>query len=106
MVGCHARHRVERRLAWLLLEAQDRLGGNARLPLTQEFLADMLAVQRTTVTPIAVKLQDAGLIHYGRGRIEVIDRAGLERASCECYATTQMFRRQIEEHSQAIEPAA
>ena len=105
LVGCHARHRVERRLAWLLLEAQDRIGGSEHLPLTQTFLADMLAVQRTTVTPIAVKLQEAGLIHYGRGSIEVVDRPGLERAACECYATTRMFRRQIKARQRGLVPA-
>jgi CRP-like cAMP-binding protein len=105
LVGCHARHRVERRLAWLLLEAQDRIGGSEHLPLTQSFLADMLAVQRTTVTPIAVKLQEAGLIHYRRGSIEILDRKGLEQAACECYATTQMFRRRIEERRQVLVPA-
>ena len=102
MVGCLARHRVEHRLAWLLLEAHDRSGGAAVLPLTQEFLADMLAVQRTTITPIAMKLQAAGAIRYGRGAVEVVDRTKLEAMTCECYATTQAYRRRIEDHQQAI----
>jgi CRP-like cAMP-binding protein len=95
-MACIALHKVDQRLAWWLLEAQDRIGGGAELPLTQEFLAVMLAVRRTTVTSHAVKLQEEGLIRYSRGRITVLDRPGLERRACECYATTQHFRRKIE----------
>jgi CRP-like cAMP-binding protein len=95
-MACIALHKVEQRLAWWLLEAQDRIGGSAVLPLTQEFLAVMLAVRRATVTSHAVKLQDEGLIRYSRGKITVLDRPGLERRACECYATTQHFRRRIE----------
>ena len=95
-MACIALHTVGQRLAWWLLEAQDRIGGSANLPLTQEFLAVMLAVRRPTVTGHARKLQAEGLISYARGRIAVLDRPGLERRACECYATTQHFRRIIE----------
>ena len=96
-VACHARHRVENRLAWWLLEAQDRLGGEHALPLTQYVLADILGVQRTTVTPIALKLQNVGIIRYHRGVIEILDRPALESAACECYATTQQFRQRFKD---------
>jgi hypothetical protein len=56
------------------------------IPLTQEFLSEMLGVRRTTVTVVARVLQEAGLIRYRRGRIEIIDRCGLEEAACECYS--------------------
>ena len=95
-MACIALHTVGQRLAWWLLEAQDRIGGSADLPLTQEFLAVMLAVRRPTVSGHAKKLQAEGLICYSRGRITVLDRPGLERTACECYATTQHFRRIIE----------
>jgi Mn-dependent DtxR family transcriptional regulator len=62
----------------------DRLEGN-QLVMTQELIANMLGVRREGVTEGALKLQQAGLIRYARGRITVIDRPGLERRSCECY---------------------
>lgn len=83
-VACNALHELERRLSRWLLTAQDRLGSD-EVPLTQEFLAEMLGVQRTTVTGVASALQSRGLIRYQRGRIIVLDRAGLEAASCPCY---------------------
>jgi CRP-like cAMP-binding protein len=95
-MACLALHPVDQRLAWWLLEAQDRVEGKADLPFTQDFLAVMLGVQRTTVTVNAGKLQDQGLIRYRRGNIRVLDRAGLERVACECYATGRHFRRRIE----------
>ena len=84
-VACNALHTVEARLARWLLLLQDRVDGAGRLPLTQELLADVLAVQRTTVTTAARTLQRAGLIAYRWGSVTVLDRVGLERASCECY---------------------
>jgi CRP-like cAMP-binding protein len=90
--ACNALHRLEPRLAKWLLRCHDRVGGE--IALTQEFLSDMLGSQRTTVTQVAGALQAAGLIRYHRGRVEVLDRAGLERASCECYAAV---RRRSEE---------
>lgn len=83
-VACNALHDLERRLSRWLLTAQDRLGSE-EVPLTQEFLAEMLGVQRTTVTAVASTLQARGLIRYQRGRITVLDRQGLETGSCPCY---------------------
>jgi CRP-like cAMP-binding protein len=82
--ACNTLHRAEQRLCRWLLLTQDRLGFDV-LPLTQEHLAIMLGVQRTTVTATASKLQERGLIRYARGRIRVLDREGLKRLSCECY---------------------
>jgi len=88
IAACNAVHRLEPRLAKWLLNSQDRAGSTV-LPLTQEFLGDMLGAQRTTVTAVASALQRTGAISYKRGRITVLDRPALERASCECYAATQ-----------------
>lgn len=87
-VGCNAVHRVEARLCRWLLQTRDRTGGDI-LPLTQEFLSEMLGVQRTTVTLLARQLQDAGLIRYRHGRVEIVDRHGLEQRACECYKTVR-----------------
>jgi hypothetical protein len=72
---------------WLLLSL-DRLQGN-QLLMTQELIANMLGVRREGVTEGALKLQTRGLISYSRGRISVLDRAGLERLTCECYAVVK-----------------
>jgi len=82
--GCNALHKAEARLARWLLQTRDRTDGD-RIPLTQEFLSQMLGVRRTTVTMVAGVLQKAGLIRYRRGYVEIIDRSGLEQAACECY---------------------
>jgi CRP-like cAMP-binding protein len=82
---CHALHTVEGRLCRWMLQAQDVTKSNV-LELTQEFLSHMLAAQRTSVSMIAHTLQQAGFIRYRRGRIEIVDRLGLEAASCECYS--------------------
>ena len=89
---CQARHPVDQRCARWLLESRDRAGVGDVLPLTQEYLAAMLGVQRTTVAPVAVELQRRGLIRYSRGRIEVLDPAGLEAAACDCRRTVKAFR--------------
>jgi CRP-like cAMP-binding protein len=88
-VACNALHTVEARLACCLLLLHDRVDSRAALPLTQELLAEMLGVQRTTVTTAARALQQAGLIAYKWGSVTVLDRAGLERASCECYGVVR-----------------
>lgn len=81
---CNRHHTVEQQLCrWLLLSI-DRLSGN-ELHMTQELIANMLGVRREGVTEAAGKLQRAGLIDYTRGRIVVLDRAGLEKKVCECY---------------------
>ena len=84
--ACNALHQVEARLARWLLQAIDCVD-DSQLPLTHDHLAEMLGVRRTTVTVIAGKLQDACLIRYHRGRIDVLDRVGLEKMACECYRT-------------------
>ena len=84
--ACNALHPLEARLARWLLQASDRMD-DPHLPLTQDCLAQMLAVRRTTVTLIAGKLQDENLITYRRGHIALVNRVGLERLACECYRT-------------------
>jgi CRP-like cAMP-binding protein len=88
IAACNAVHSAEARFARWLLQTQDRIDSDS-LPLTQEFLSQMLAVRRTTVTLVARTLQEAGLIRYRRGRIVILDRAGLEEAACECYQVIQ-----------------
>lgn len=83
--GCNASHAIEARLARWLLRARD-LEGSDSLGLTQEFLAQMLGVQRTSVSTVANSLQRAGLIRYSRGQVEILDPKGLEASSCECYS--------------------
>jgi CRP-like cAMP-binding protein len=95
-VACNALHAVEARFCRWLLSCHDRIDSNT-VSLTQEFLADMLGVQRTTVTAVAKALQDEGLIRTGRGRIEILDQPRLERRACECHA-------QVEAHFQRMLP--
>jgi CRP-like cAMP-binding protein len=87
-VACNALHEVLQRLARWLLMSQDRTG-NHMVPLTQDYLAVMVGAQRTTVSAAAAKLKAEGLIDYRRGRIEILDRPGLEAVACECYAAVQ-----------------
>lgn len=84
-VGCNALHDATARLARWLLLTQDRTGGGD-FPLTQDYMAVMVGVQRTTISAVASDLKARGLIHYTRGNVKVIDRAGLQAAACECYA--------------------
>ena len=84
--ACNATHNVEARLARWLLRARDLSGGDA-LPFTQEFLAEMLGVRRTSVSVTAHTLQQAGLIRYSRGNIQITDLEGLQETACECYET-------------------
>lgn len=87
-VACNALHDVAARCARWLLMTHDRVEGNT-LGLTQEYLASMLGVRRPSVTVVARQLQERGLIRYRRGRVTILDRAGLERAACECYAAVR-----------------
>jgi CRP-like cAMP-binding protein len=82
--ACNRLHTVDARMSRWLLMTHDRVGGDD-IPLTQEFLAEMLGVARPTVNIAGATLQKAGFIRYARGRITVLDRAGLESAACECY---------------------
>lgn len=81
---CNRHHTVDQQLCRWLLLSLDRLASN-ELTMTQELISNMLGVRREGVTEAAGKLQAAGLIHYRRGRITVINRAGLEARACECY---------------------
>jgi CRP-like cAMP-binding protein len=82
--ACNHVHSVQQRMCRWLLMTHDRVGAD-EFHLTQEFLAQMLGVRRPSVTVAAGQLQKAGLIRYQRGRIRVVDRAGLEAGACECY---------------------
>src|SRR5262249_25207403 len=92
--ACNALHSAERRLCRWILQARDRIDSDTIL-LTQDFLAQMLAVRRPTVTLIAQGLQNAGLIGYRRGRIEILDREGLERQACECVNAVRAKTRHV-----------
>jgi CRP-like cAMP-binding protein len=85
---CNRHHTLDQQLCRWLLLSLDRLDGN-QLVMTQELIANMLGVRREGVTEGALKLQHAGLIQYARGHITVLDRPGLEKRSCECYAVVK-----------------
>ena len=85
---CNRHHSVDQQLCRWLLLSLDRLPSN-ELVMTQELIANMLGVRREGVTEAALKLQKVGLIRYTRGRISVLDRAGLEQRTCECYAVVK-----------------
>jgi CRP-like cAMP-binding protein len=85
---CNRHHTLDQQLCRWLLLSLDRLEGN-ELAMTQELIANMLGVRREGVTEAALKLQHAGLIRYARGHITVLDRAGLEKRTCECYAVVK-----------------
>lgn len=93
--ACNALHPVEARFCRWLLQSSDRAESET-VALTQEFLAEMLGVRRTSVTEVASKLQHAGVIAYSRGVIKIIDRAVLESQSCECYHTLQEQQSAVE----------
>src|ERR1700710_2037514 len=86
--ACMATHDVQARLCRWLLRARD-LSGSDTLNLTQEFLAEMLGVRRSSVTIDAHTLQNAGFIKYSRGKIQIINVDGLREGACECYETVQ-----------------
>jgi len=86
--ACNRHHTLDQQLCRWLLLSLDRLRSN-ELAMTQELIANMLGVRREGVTEAALKLQQAGLISYARGRITVLDRAGLEKRTCECYAVVK-----------------
>ncbi|MET4023388.1 Crp/Fnr family transcriptional regulator [Bradyrhizobium sp. S3.2.12] len=86
--ACMANHEVEARLCRWLLRARD-LAGSDQLPFTQEFLAEMLGVRRPSVTTVARTLQEAGIVKYRRGHIEIVDVEALRESACECYENGQ-----------------
>jgi CRP-like cAMP-binding protein len=86
---CNRHHSVDQQLCRWLLLSLNRLPGN-ELQMTHELIAHMLGVRREGVTESALKRQKAGLIRYSRGHIQVLDRPGLERLSCECYAVIRI----------------
>ncbi len=85
---CNRHHSLDKQLCRWLLLSLDRLRGS-ELVMTQELIANMLGVRREGVTEAALKLQRAGLIRYARGHISVLDRAGLEDRTCECYSVVK-----------------
>jgi CRP-like cAMP-binding protein len=88
VAACNAAHDAPARLCRWLLQTSERTGSD-RLPLTQELIAEMLVVRRTTVTLLAQSLQRAGAIRYSRGHIEILDREKLKDRACECYSIIQ-----------------
>jgi len=85
---CNRLHCLDQQFCRRLLASLDRLSGD-ELIMTQDLIASILGVRREGVTQAAIKLQKAGIIHYSRGHITVLDRAGLEAASCECYSVVK-----------------
>jgi CRP-like cAMP-binding protein len=85
VAACNALHELEARLSRWLLQAADLLRSDT-LPLTQEFISQMLGVTRSSVTLTAKRLQQVGLIAYHRGSVRIVDRDGLLDTCCECYA--------------------
>jgi CRP-like cAMP-binding protein len=93
-VACNGAHNLKQRLARWLLMMRDRADDDA-LPITQGLLAEMLGVQRPTITNAARELEHAGLIARGRRQVTIVDRKGLTAASCECY---QLVRSRLAFH--------
>jgi len=93
-VLCNRMHEVDARLARWLLTSADRMESES-LNLTQEFLAQMLGVQRSTVTVAAGELQRAGMIGYSRGKIHILDRVRLAETACECYRIVSASYRRV-----------
>jgi CRP-like cAMP-binding protein len=87
-VACNALHHLEARLCRWLLDAHDCVDGDA-IPLTQELIAQLLGVRRTTLTVVARALQSTGMIRYRRGLILIVNRSALEQSACECYSVVK-----------------
>ena len=94
LAACNKLHEAEPRLARWLLMVQDRVEDET-LNLTQEFLAQMLGTQRTTVVMVAGALQRSGIIEYKRGRVKIVSREDLESAACECYGITHRLLKNL-----------
>ena len=95
LAACNRLHDVESRLARWLLMSHERIGGKT-LPLTQEFLAQMLGTRRSTVSVAASILQRAGMIAYTRGNVTILSKSKLEAASCDCYELIRQQRNRWE----------
>lgn len=95
--ACMANHEIDARLCRWLLRARD-LSETDHLPFTQEFLAEMLGVQRTSVSTVARTLQEAGMVKYARGKIVILDVEGLRECACECYETIKQQYGQLLGH--------
>lgn len=104
-VVCNQRHSLRQRCARWLLMTHDRVPGDS-FHLTHDYLAVMLGVRRAGVTIIAGKLQREGLIHYRRGEITIVDRSGLEAASCECYRLVADVYDRLVVHQETVQPHA
>ena len=104
-VACNTLHDAEARLCRSLLQTSDHVGSDM-IPLTQDFLSQMLGVRRTTVTIVARILQSAGMIRYRRGQIQIVDRAALEESACECYRSIrQLTDRLLPESKEPQQPS-
>ena len=102
--ACNRHHTIDQQVCGWLLHSLDRLR-DSQVVVTHELLASMLGVRREGVTEAAGRLQAAGLIHYVRGHITVLDRAGLERRSCECHAIVKMEYDRLLPQRPAARPA-
>ena len=94
VAACNRLHEIEQRLARWLLMSQDRVNSGA-LPMTHDFLAQMLGTGRPSVTLAAGILQKAGMIEYTRGNVKIVNRKSLEEAACECYRVIQNFNGEL-----------
>lgn len=101
--ACNGAHLVRERCARWLLMTHDRVHGD-RFPLTHDFLAFMLGVRRAGVTVAMHALQDAGFVRYSRGGVQILDRAGLEGASCECYRAVRAHFESLLGHQERANP--
>lgn len=94
-VACNALHSLQSRLARLLVDAQEKSGSGTALPLTQDALAQMLGVQRTSVALAIASLEKVGVVRRGRGAVDIVDRQALEREACSCLGTLSFAREEI-----------
>lgn len=99
--ACNATHPIRERMCSWLLRAHD-LAPETDLYLTQEFLADILGVQRASVSLIAGTLQDAGIIQYRRGRVSILDKQALVQNACECYRALRRHQQRLFHHDTAM----
>jgi CRP-like cAMP-binding protein len=93
-VACNAVHSLSARLARWLLICQDRVDSRV-MPLTQDYMGVMVGALRSSISLTASEFKQAGLIHYSRGQVEILDRPGLERRACECYRADRANRENL-----------